>query len=352
MHDNYTAKLAKIEGVLERFLPSVYNSQWKTAMFSSISPAVKDPHFYQLAEPCRSLVSSGGKRWRPLLLVLCTQLVSVKDTDIERAFALTPLVEFVHTASLIHDDIEDSSDMRRGKPAAHITYGLDTALNAGSWLYFASSACLDAAFEKDSDPSAQQIHLTLYKILHTELRRLHLGQAMDILWHNNNTIVPQVDEYTAMVKMKTGTLASLSAKTGIICGGGTMEQADILGSLASDIGVGFQILDDYINLTSGNKGKKRGDDIIEGKKSLPVLLHLEKKPEDFNAVMSCFNRARIEGSDSSAIEECIAIIEKSDALQEARQLGKNLIAGSCSRILETYNNSQAALDIQRLFESM
>jgi len=352
MHDNYTSKLAKIEGVLDRFLPSLYNSQWKEQMFSVLCSAVKDQHFSQLAEPCRSLVNSGGKRWRPLLLVLCTQLVSNKETDIERAYALTPLVEFVHTASLINDDIEDSSDMRRGKPAAHITYGLDAALNAGSWLYFASSACLDAAFDADKSVHAKEMHLTLYKTLHTELRRLHLGQAMDILWHNNNTIVPQADEYRAMVKMKTGTLASLSAKTGIICGGGSLEQAETMGSLASDIGVGFQILDDYINLTSGNKGKKRGDDIIEGKKSLPILLHLEKRPQDFNAVMDCFKRAAQEGSSSSAIEECIAIVEQSDALSEAQKLGKKLIADSCSSILNTYKDSQAARDIYNLFEQM
>ncbi len=352
MQTDYTAKLTKIEGIIESFLPRVYDSPWKNLIFSNLSAAVKDSHIHQLTDPCRSLVSSGGKRWRPLLLVLCTALVSDNEKDIERSYMLTPLVEFVHTASLIHDDIEDSSDMRRGKPAAHIAYGLDTALNAGSWLYFASSACLDAAFEHDSDPRSEAMHLVLYKILHSELRTLHLGQAMDILWHTSSTIIPQPDEYTAMVTMKTGTLARLSAMAGIICGGGSMEEARIMGSIASDIGAGFQILDDYINLTSGNKGKKRGDDIIEGKKSLPILLHLEKKPEDFSIIMDCFKRAGKEGSSSGAIEECIAVIEKSDALEEAQQLGKKLITGSCIKILEKYNKSEAALDIYRLFENM
>ena len=63
----------------------------------------------------------------------------------EQTYSITPLVEFVHTASLIHDDIEDNADLRRGKPAAHITYGLDTALNAGSWLYFEAPVCLETA---------------------------------------------------------------------------------------------------------------------------------------------------------------------------------------------------------------
>ena len=352
MQYDYTAELTKIEGVLERFLPSVYNSIWKQTMFSSLSPAVSDKHFEQIALPCASLVNSGGKRWRPLLLVLCTQLITSEEKLIERSFEITPLVEFVHTASLIHDDIEDSSDMRRGKPAAHIQFGLDTALNAGSWLYFASSACLDSAFKGDLSQEDQALYTTLYKTLHTELRRLHLGQAMDILWHNDNTIIPSTDEYIAMVRMKTGTLASLSAKAGILCGGGSIDEADKMGLISSDIGVGFQILDDYINLTSGNKGKKRGDDIIEGKKSLPVLLHLEKKPQDFEMVMNCFKRASLEGSSSSAIEECIALIETSDALQEAHALGKTMISNSCQYILRHYKNSHAAQQISNLFTSM
>ncbi|MCQ2381151.1 MAG: polyprenyl synthetase family protein, partial [Acidaminococcaceae bacterium] len=109
--------------------------------------AVKSNHLTPLIEPNKNLISLGGKRWRPLLLFLCYQMAKEKNPETalseDQTFSITPLVEFVHTASLIHDDIEDSADLRRGKPAAHITFGLDTALNAGSWLYFEAPVCIN-----------------------------------------------------------------------------------------------------------------------------------------------------------------------------------------------------------------
>ena len=217
----------------------------------------------------------GGKRWRPLLMVLCAELSAEcgKKSCLSEGgiFALTPLVEFVHTASLIHDDIEDSAEVRRGKPSAYIQYGLDTALNAGSWLYFEAAVCIDSLSCPDSFKNS------LYSLYAQELRRLHLGQAMDIYWHRNPELVPSAEEYAQMVHCKTGTLASLAVQTGIIGGGGTREEAFRAGSIAACVGEGFQILDDVQNLTTGNPGKKRGDDIVEGKKSLPLWPSLSGK---------------------------------------------------------------------------
>ena len=159
----------------------------------------------------------------------------------EETYSITPLVEFVHTASLIHDDIEDNADLRRGKPAAHITYGLDTALNAASWLYFEAPVCINKLQVSDT------LKLELYKTYTNELRRLHLGQAMDIFWHRNPEVFPAENEYLAMVKCKTGTLASLAAKMGCIAGGLSKAEAERFGGIAADIGIGFQIIDDVIN---------------------------------------------------------------------------------------------------------
>ena len=97
----------------------------------------------------------------------------------EPSYDLVPLVEFVHTASLIHDDIEDGSEIRRGEPAAYIAYGTDFAINSGSWLYFAAAECI-----QNSELSSEEKNI-LYGIFFTELRRLHAGQAMDIYWHKS-----------------------------------------------------------------------------------------------------------------------------------------------------------------------
>ncbi len=342
MDTEYTQRLEKIEAVLRDALPDSFGTEWMELSFSRLPGAVKPEHVAPLETPCRDLLLRGGKRWRPLLMVLAGELAG-GETD---CCALVPVVEFVHTASLIHDDIEDGADRRRGAPAVHIAYGTDTAVNSGTWLFFEAAVCLERF------PCSVELKQSLYRTFMEEVRRLHLGQAMDITWHRDNTSVPSRAEYEAMVRLKTGTLASLAARTGILCGGGTEEQALSFGELAADAGVGFQVLDDVLNLTDGNPGKKRGDDIVEGKKSLPVLIHMERCPGDLPVLMSCFTRARAEGIGSDAVEECIALLNGSGSVAAAREYGTRLIESVCSRLESGCPASKPAALLSGLFKAM
>ncbi|MGP1458496.1 MAG: FPP/GGPP synthase family protein [Treponema sp.] len=349
--------LENIERALNAALPPVIHDDWKSGSFSALPKSISAQHIENLTAPCRALLSSGGKRWRPLLTVLCRNLAREQcgasaqnrsPLSEEQTYALTPLVEFVHTASLIHDDIEDSAEMRRGKPAAHIAYGLDTALNAGSWLYFEAAACI-AALDADAELKTQ-----LYSLYAEELRRLHLGQAMDIFWHRNPDLFPTAEEYSAMVRCKTGTLASLAAKLGFLVGGAGQSTVEEAGRIAAGLGEGFQVLDDVLNLTAGNPGKKRGDDIVEGKKSLPVLLHIKKNSADAPKISECMRRASQEGIESSAVEECIALLEKGGAIKEAALTASALIEQN-SRALSGLcgnENTPSASEIRALFDGM
>ena len=332
MNAKLTALQYKIETALAAALPYTYDLKWQKASFDQLPNAITQNKIFiqKLIEPNDTLIKLGGKRWRPLFLMLCYDLAKSLDAQNEQraltqktALSLTPLVEFVHTASLIHDDIEDSADLRRGKPAAHITYGIDHALNSASWLYFEAPVCLETA-----KLTAEQ-KLAFYKLYTNELRRLHLGQAMDIYWHKEKKVFPTTEEYQAMVQNKTGTLASLAAQVGFIAGGATEKQAAEYGKIASLIGVGFQIIDDVINLSKGNPGKKRGDDIVEGKKSLPVLLHIQKHPGDKKKISALMEKAEREGINSPAVEECIALLNTSDCIQTAAEQGKTLIQKNC-----------------------
>jgi octaprenyl-diphosphate synthase len=362
MNAEFSPYLDRIESELKKALPLLPEADWKTSSFGHLSPVVGNIHISPLISPTRTLVSLGGKRWRPLLLVLCAQAESEAqvnegkcsakemETMIQTAYHLTPLVEFVHTASLIHDDIEDSSDMRRGAPAAHITYGIDTALNAGSWLYFEAPVCIDTS------SCTTELKEKLYSTYAKELRRLHLGQAMDIAWHRDNKSQPSVDEYLSMVRCKTGTLASLAAKIGILSANGTSDTADKTARIAADIGAGFQIIDDIINLTTGNPGKKRGDDIVEGKKSLPVLLYLEKNSANsvgIKELTDCFKQAHDEGIDSSAVEKAIALLEQSGVIETARKQGISLIKDGCAELQRLFGSDNTAVQkINTLFTAM
>ena len=334
MNAKLTALQNKIETALAAALPRDFDLKWQKASFDQLPAAItQNKTFIQkLKEPDDALIKLGGKRWRPLFLMLCYDLAKSLDAqNAERALtqktalSLTPLVEFVHTASLIHDDIEDSADLRRGKPAAHITYGIDHALNSASWLYFEAPVCLETA------KLTPEQRLAFYKLYTNELRRLHLGQAMDIYWHKEKKVFPTTEEYQAMVQNKTGTLASLAAQVGFIAGGATEKQAAEYGKIAALIGVGFQIIDDVINLTRGNPGKKRGDDIVEGKKSLPVLLHIQKHPGDKKKISALMEKAEREGINSPAVEECIALLNTSDCIKQAAEQGKTLIQKNCAK---------------------
>ena len=323
----------KIELALNKALAYDYDLKWQKASFGPLPPAISQNQTFikKLMEPNIDLIALGGKRWRPLFLMLCYQEAKALNKgegalSENAALSLTPLVEFVHTASLIHDDIEDSADLRRGKPAAHIKYGIDHALNSASWLYFQAPVCLENAKLTDKEK------LVFYRLYTNELRRLHLGQAMDIYWHKEKKVFPTTEEYLAMVGNKTGTLASLAAQVGFIAGGASEKEAADYGKTAAQIGVGFQIIDDVINLTKGNPGKKRGDDIVEGKKSLPVLLHIKDYPKDKAKLIALMEKAGKEGINSPAVEECIALLQKSSCIQKAAELGKELIQKNCSKL--------------------
>lgn len=370
MDSAFTTRLERIESVLLSSLPERNKSTWQSTSFGSLDAAVTGTHIAGLIDPCRSLLCLGGKRWRPLLLVLCAEMAAdarscaknqkssvisadgqhpvIRSDAVDNAYNLTPLVEFAHTASLIHDDIEDCADMRRGKPAAHITYGTDTALNAASWLYFEAPVCIASL------PLSNEEKNVFYALYLNELRRLHLGQAMDIEWHRSPSLIPSAAEYTAMVRNKTGTLSRLAVKTGILAGGGSAQDAEKAGKIAEDIGVGFQILDDVTNLTTGNPGKKRGDDIVEGKKSLPVLFHLASHPEDKETLSRLFECARKEGIDSPAVEEAITILTKSKAVAEAKRQGTELVNKKSRELAGLYgqDGGESAQLIVNLFDSM
>ncbi len=349
--------IISIENSLQNFLPSHPNSEWFSSTFGSLAPCITNNHAITLIEPCRRLMDLGGKRWRPLLLLLCARAtfstvqeregISLKDIQHivpKNAFLLTPLVEFCHTASLMHDDIEDNTDVRRGETAAHIVYGTDTALNAASWLYFTAPTCIEKIQGDDT------LKLNLYKIYTKELRKLHLGQALDIKWHKDSDIIPSIDEYNEMVQLKTGTLASLAVQVGFIIGGANKTESEQAGHIAAEIGIGFQILDDVQNLTTGNPGKQRGDDIIEGKKSLPVLLYLKKNPEQKKKISELFLRAKNEGIHSTAIEEFITLLNKSGCIIEAAKTGTGLIESRTQDLVNLFSSSSSQKDRETIIE--
>ncbi|MDR1279117.1 MAG: polyprenyl synthetase family protein [Treponema sp.] len=326
MNEEYTRRIEKIEAVLDQWLPPVPNASWARMVFPGLRDMVQDELLGSLTRPGRDLLSRGGKRWRPLLMTLVCESLGGG----EAALPLAPLVEFSHNASLIHDDIEDNSDERRGKPAAHILYGVDAAINGGCFLYFLPLRCIESWGEGlagDFPPEVlAERKNRLYALWGEYMRKLHLGQAMDIHWHRDFTSLPGLDEYRIMCRLKTGCLARFAAVLGVKAAGAGLEtEEERLGKAAENFGVGFQILDDVKNLTTGIPGKKRGDDVVEGKKSLPVLLYLHRRPERREFAARCFAAARDGGTGAPEVEALIGELEAAGVLEEAGEQGLSLI---------------------------
>ena len=361
MDRKYTAELEKIEEFLNKLLPAVSSFPWGNQVFPAME--LKPDTAENLLAPGRDLFSRGGKRWRPLLAHLVCQALGGG----EEVLPLLPLVEFTHNASLIHDDLEDNSEERRGKPAIHVLYGSDTAINSGSFLYFLPLVVLEN-WEADSENKNR-----LWKLWAEHVRFLHLGQSMDIAWHREKSYIPSLEDYMLMCRLKTGSLARFAALLGVEAARFSHKKAGrgnvdpnagnydmlirTLGEAAQNLGVGFQILDDVKNLSTGVPGKKRGDDVVEGKKSLPVLLFLlsqdTQKPlsgevdretrEDF--VQRCFKAAGDGGTNVPEIEEFIVKLTESGALDEAEKKGKALIAeaGTVFSVFKTVESKAGSL---------
>lgn len=315
--------LEKIEKEISRVVPSTVDESWIKSAIGKNSFNMTEFSVDNINAPCLELVNRGGKRWRPLVLVLTTAALS---GDIDLAIKLSPLVELIHNGTLLIDDIEDKAIERRGKKAVHLIYGDDMTINSGNHLYFIPTTIIETLSIEDLTK------LKIYQSYTENMRRLHFGQGLDIQWHNNLEMIPTVDQYMQMCRFKTGCLASMSGELGAIVAQCDKELYGQIRAVWEDIGVGFQILDDIKNITTGNPGKHRGDDIVEGKKSLPVIMHCNKTSYEhlLDAIKHAQRYGIIEGS--IYIEEAITILEKSNSIKEASDFALNMLNNCIERL--------------------
>jgi geranylgeranyl pyrophosphate synthase len=318
LNTEYTKRLKKIEEALEYVCPPNPTGNWVTGVTGAIPHIPASSDLQGIHKPIWALLERGGKRWRPLVMVLSYELFEPAP---DHFYPLTALVELPHNGSLIVDDIEDGAEERRGGPAVHLIHGMDMAINSGNHLYFLPTYLFD------NWVGPQNRLLNMMKDFNQVMRRLHFGQGMDIQWHNQHNFLPGVQDYLQMCRFKTGALARLGALLGARAAGADDEKATALGQIWETAGVGFQILDDVKNLTTGNPGKMRGDDFIEGKKSLPVILHGEMSADRGQGLLGTM-AAILEAPNNKKqdyIENAIGMVTQSGALQAASDRGEQLL---------------------------
>ncbi len=328
--------LERIESALSRVLPALAEAHWISQVAEQPCGEAGAAQANVFLEPGRALLRRGGKRWRPLVSILtCEALNGGRRADI-----LTSLSEIPHNGSLIIDDIEDAALSRRGGAAIHHQFGTDLAINMGNFMYFLPAMVFCGADFDDGTILAMMQDWSI------AMRRLHLGQGYDIVWHNDHRHFPDRDSYLRMCRFKTGALASLAARLGVRAApscDGNEDLVKTMGNIWESIGLGFQILDDVQNLHSGIPGKDAGDDIVEGKKSLPVILHLEKQPEDAGRLAQMFKKSAelAPKGDWSSVQEASKLLRQSGAVNEAFQQGRELLDESKQRLLSVLPQSPA-----------
>jgi geranylgeranyl diphosphate synthase type I len=215
---------------------------------------------------------ASGKRIRPLMVLLATASCG-SPAGWQSALPAAAAVELVHNFSLVHDDIEDNSDKRRGRVTVWKKWGLAQGVNAGDGLFILSNlAITDLAASYPAE-----VVLLAARILHNTCLDLTRGQFLDISYENHSDL--GVDDYWPMVSGKTAALLSACCHLGALLGGADESMQDAYRSFGHYLGLAFQVQDDILGIWGDEAltGKSAASDLVEGKKSLPVLFGLQKK---------------------------------------------------------------------------
>ncbi|KAJ7267526.1 isoprenoid synthase domain-containing protein [Mycena rebaudengoi] len=214
-------------------------------------------------EPFTYITANPGKDIRTQLMAAFNSWIKVPE---EKLKIIAKVVSMLHNASLMVDDIQDDSQLRRGKPVTHKIYGIPQTINTANYVYFLAYNEL-LALTRDAAAPAQA---DLVAIITSELISLHRGQGLEILWRDSLKC-PSEAEYVHMVNNKTGGLLRIGIKLLIACGTTNLDVDYI--PLVNLIGVFFQIRDDYMNLKSGEYSSNKGfaEDLTEGKFSFPIV---------------------------------------------------------------------------------
>jgi len=241
------------------------------------------------------IIHSGGKRLRPLLVILSARALGYAG---DRHVALAAIIEFIHTATLLHDDVVDASEMRRGQSTANMVWGNEASVLTGDFLY-------SRAFEMMVDVGSMRVMEILAKTTNT----IAEGEVLQLL----NCHDPEVTEenYLRVIYSKTAKLFEAAARLGAVISNQPTMIEEAMAKYGMHLGTAFQLIDDMLDYTADSKalGKNVGDDLAEGKPTMPLLYALRTG----SAAQQQLLRSAIEQGGLDRIEEVVAAIESTGA---------------------------------------
>ncbi|HEX8288454.1 MAG TPA: polyprenyl synthetase family protein [Pyrinomonadaceae bacterium] len=250
------------------------------------------------------LRASGGKRVRPALLLLSNYAVGGNASS-ENVIRLATVMEMLHTATLVHDDIIDNADMRRNRESVNARFGNQSAVLMGDWLYM-------SAFET----SLKERSLEILDILTRLTRKMTEGELIQLTMIGRTDI--SEEEYFDILRRKTAYLFSACCEIGALLGNASAERQKALSEYGINLGVAFQLADDSLDFTAEEEvlGKAAGADLLEGKITFPLILLIRKEPK----VKAQLEKIMRDGDYESVSREMILeLMEKHGTLEETRQ---------------------------------
>jgi geranylgeranyl diphosphate synthase type I len=272
----------------------------------------------ELYRASRQIIDAGGKRLRPFLVLKSCKLVKGNEED---AIPTAAALELLHTFTLVHDDIMDQDEKRRGVPSVHTQWGIPIAIVAGDLLF----AKVYEAITEYTDTKRVKPKRILQVIQELSEATIVLceGQTSDMLFETQETVSEK--EYLEMIKGKTAALFETSARCGGLLGGANKRQVKRLGDFGHYSGIAFQIIDDILALTADEKVLKKpvGNDIREGKRTLMIVYALKKATK--SQKQKILGTLGNQNASAEQINETIELIDSLGAIDYAKKLAEKYI---------------------------
>lgn len=263
------------------------------------------------------LQESGGKRIRPCLLLLCTRLCG-RAAD-QSAIKLAAVVEFIHAATLVHDDIIDGAETRRGRPAVNRKWGNQVTVLAGDWLYMQSFAV-----------TLQQRNFQILDILIDLTQRMVEGELIQLTFNGNRRVTEA--EVLDIARRKTAYLFSGCARIGGVLGNASSEQQAALAQYGLSVGLAFQTVDDILDFSSSSKilGKPVVSDLKEGKVTLPIVYAMEQcTPAEAKLIATVLREREFK---TVSQKEILSLVGRYKTVEKARNLARRFAAEAQSAL--------------------
>ena len=279
-----------------------------------------------LYEPFRYALDGGGKRIRPILTMLAC---GICKGDIKKALPAATAIEILHNFTLVHDDIMDSADTRRGKPSVFKKWDEKTAILSGDVMF--AGAMQQLSFYGQDESFSKQAFAAIYDVFLNATVTVCEGQAMDMEFVDRQDV--ELNEYIEMISGKTAALLSGSLEMGAIAANASESQRKELHDLGIEMGIAFQIQDDLLDAIADPEkfGKRPGGDIFEGKKTYLTILALERTNEEQSSLIH--NTLLNENPTEESVQQVLSVMKSLNVLDDAAseinkryEKAKNLLA--------------------------